>query len=144
MTSEETHKAVVAWYEALGRWDMDAVLNGLAEDLVFEMPLTPSTKIMPYMGTWKGRQGFIDASTIRNTQTQITGFKLRDVVAEGNNAVAWIYSKATCLATKVEFELEVIQWLGLNDKGQIQTVKVVFDPVPEINAFKGRDQFTEV
>jgi ketosteroid isomerase-like protein len=77
----------------------------------------------------------IEATRIRNETSQITGFALHDVVAQGNKAVALIYSKATCVATGKEFELDVVQWLELNDDGKIAKCTAYFDPVPEMNAF---------
>ena len=39
-------------------------------------------------------------------------------------------------ATGVYFELEIIQWIKVSDAGKITHVDAIFDPVPEMNAFK--------
>ena len=135
MDSDTTYNIVNGWYSALGRWDVDMVMNGLADDVVFVLAPKPYTKMIPYLGTWVGRDAFAEATRIRNETSQITGFALRDVVAQGNKAVALIYSKATCVATGKEFELDVVQWLELNDDGKIAKCTAYFDPVPEMNAF---------
>ena len=135
MDSDTTFNIVNGWYSALGRWDVDTVMNGLADDVVFVLAPKPYTKMIPYLGTWVGRDAFAEATRIRNETSQITGFALRDVVAQGNKAVALIYSKATCVATGKEFELDVVQWLELNDDGKIAKCTAYFDPVPEMNAF---------
>ncbi len=135
MDTETTARIVNRWYQAMGSWDTETVMNTLAEDVVFILAPKPYTKMIPYLGTWVGRDAFAEASKIRNDTSHITGFALRDVVAQGNKAVALIYSKATCVATGKEFELDVVQWLELNEDGKIQKCTAYFDPVPEMNAF---------
>jgi ketosteroid isomerase-like protein len=139
MDSDQTSQIVNAWYTAMGNRDNAKVLNTLAEDVVFILAPKPYTTMIPYLGTWVGRDGFAEASRIRNDTSTITGFALRGLVAEGNKAVALIYSKATCVATGKEFELDVVQWLELNEQGQITKCTAYFDPVPEMNAFTPDD-----
>lgn len=135
MNTEQTSRIVNDWYAAMGKFDWPNVMGALAEDVVFVLAPKPYTKMIPYLGTWVGRDAFAEASRIRNETSKITGFALRDVVAQGNKAVALIYSKATAVSTGKEFELDVVQWLELNDDGKIAKCTAYFDPVPEMNAF---------
>ncbi|MGH7966895.1 MAG: nuclear transport factor 2 family protein [Candidatus Binatia bacterium] len=142
MNSEQTAKIVNEWYSAMGQFDWDTVMSTLAEDVVFILAPKPYTKMIPYLGVWTGRDAFAEASRIRNETSTITGFALRDVVAQDNKAVALIYSKATCVATGKEFELDVIQWLELDDEGKITKCTAYFDPVPEMKAFTPEPSLT--
>jgi ketosteroid isomerase-like protein len=140
MDTEKAVQIITTWYTAMGNRDNDTVLSTLAEDVIFVLEPKPYTGMIPYLGTWRGRDGFAEASRIRNQTSTITGFALRDLVVQGNKAVALIYSKATCVATGKVFELDVVQWLELNDEGRIAKCTAYFDPVPEMNAFTaGRD-----
>jgi len=136
MESAKTHELVANWYSAMGRRDWDTVMNALAEDVVFDLRPKPYTKMIPYLGKWVGKAAFAQASQIRNKTSQISGLDLKGVVAEGNSAVALITSKATCIATGKYFELDIIQWIQVNEQGKIAKVDAYFDPVPEMNAFQ--------
>lgn len=135
MDTDTTYRALTDWYTAMGSGNTDGVMNGLDENVVFVLEPKPYTTMIPYLGTWIGRDGFAEASKIRNETSHITGFALRDLVAQGNKGVALIYSKATCVATGKEFELDVVQWLELTDDAKIVKCTAYFDPVPEMNAF---------
>jgi ketosteroid isomerase-like protein len=135
MDTDATYSVMTNWYTAMGSGDMDGVMNALAEDVLFILAPKPYTRVIPYLGTWVGKDGFAEAVKIRTDTTQITGYALRDLLAQGNRAVALIYSKATCVATGKEFELDVVHWLELNDDGKIAKCTAYFDPVPEMDAF---------
>jgi ketosteroid isomerase-like protein len=135
LESSVTHKIVTDWYNAMGKFDIDGIFAALDDDVVFIISDEKYRKTIPYLGTWKGKNSFAEASKIRNDASQITGFALRGVVAEGNTAAAWIYSKSTALNTGKECELEIVQWLELNDQGKITKCTAIFDPVPELDAF---------
>jgi ketosteroid isomerase-like protein len=133
--TDTTYNIINSWFAAVGSGDTEKILNGLAEDAVVILEPKPYTKMIPYLGTWTGRDGFGQAMKIRNDTSRVTGFALRDLVAQGSKAVALIYIKSTCVATGKEFELDVVQWLELNDNGKITKCTAYFDPVPEMNAF---------
>ena len=106
MDSDQTYKIVSDWYGAMGQFNWDYVVDGLDENVVFILDPKPYTKMIPYLGVWEGKAAFMEAANIRNTTSQITGFGLKDLVAQGNKAVALIYSAATCIATQKPFELD--------------------------------------
>jgi uncharacterized protein len=134
MNTEQTFAILTDWYTAMGGFDSATVLNTLAEDVVFILAPAYKEKV-PYLDTWVGRDAFAEASRIRDETTKITGFALRDLVAQGNKAVGLIYTKSTCIATGKEFVLYVVHWLEVNDEGKITKCTAYFDPIPEINAF---------
>lgn len=136
MESAKTHQIVADWYGAMGKFDWASVMGALSDDVVFILSPKPYTKMIPYLGKWVGKAAFMEASKIRNDTSQISGLDVKGIVAEGNTAVARIVSKSTCIATGVYFELDIIQWVQLNDQGKIIQVDAIFDPVPEMNAFK--------
>lgn len=135
MDSDKTHKIVADWYAAIGAGDFPAIMDPLADDVVLVLGPKPHTEIVPYLRTWVGKSGFADAVTTRDSYARVTGFDLRDLVAEGNRAVALSHTKTICLATGKEFELDVVQWMQLNDDAKIVNITAYFDPVPEIDAF---------
>ena len=136
MDSAKTHELVANWYTAMGKLDWNTVMNTLSDDVVFNLFPKSYTKMIPYLGKWVGKAAFAEASRIRNETSKISGLDLHGVVAEGNSAVALITSKATCIATGKYFELEIVQWIAVNDGGKIVKVDAYFDPVPEMDAFQ--------
>jgi ketosteroid isomerase-like protein len=139
MDSEKTAQIVSSWYSAMGSWDFDTLMNTLDNDVVFILADNkPYTKQVPYLGTWVGKEAFGKASQIRNETSQISGFEVLEVIAQGNKAAARVISKSTCIATGIYFELDITQWLELNDDGKITKVTAIFDPLPEIDAFAGK------
>jgi ketosteroid isomerase-like protein len=136
MESAKTHELIANWYGSMGKMDWDAVMDALSDDVVFTLAPKPYTKMIPYLGVWAGKAAFAEASRIRNETSNISGLDLHGVVAEGNTAVALITSKATCIATGKYFELDIVQWVEVNDQGKIVKVDAYFDPVPEMDAFQ--------
>lgn len=134
MDTEKTFEILKNWYTAMGEFDSATIMNTLAEDVVFILAPTYKEKI-PYLGTWMGKVAFAEAIRIRTETTKITGYAMRDLLAQGNKAAAILYSKAVCVATGKEFELYVVHWLEVNNEGKITKCTAYFDPIPEINAF---------
>lgn len=136
MDSKTTEKIVRDWYTNMAAFNFGPVIETLADDLVFNLQPQPYSKMIPYLGLWKGKAAFGEASQIRNETSRITKLVLNDVVAQENKAVALITSSATCLATDISFDLKIVQWIELGDDGKIHKVDAIFDPVPEMNAFQ--------
>src|SRR6476469_4678655 len=112
MDSEKTAQIVSGWYSAMGAWDVDTVMGTLDENVVFNLaPDKPYTHLVPYLGRWEGKKAFADATQIRNETSQISGFEVLSVIAQGNQAAARVISKSTCVATGKYFELDITQWL---------------------------------
>ncbi len=134
MDTEQTFEILKGWYTAMGEFDSTTIMDTLADDVVFILAPTYKEKV-PYLGTWTGKDAFTEAIRIRTETTKVTGYAMRDLLAQGNKAAAILYSKAVCIATGKEFELYVIHWLEVNDDGKITKCTAYFDPIPAINAF---------
>src|SRR5690242_8969875 len=115
MDSAKTHEIVANWFGAMGKFDWDTVMNTMSDDVVFTLAPKAWTKMIPYLGKWVGKQAFMQASQIRNETSDLSGLDVIGLVAEGNTAVARIISKATAKETKIYFELDIVQWITLND-----------------------------
>jgi len=136
MNTETTLQIVRQWYESIGRGDMEAVINGFLEDIVFDLPQNEYNKIIPYLGTHVGRQQVAEAFRLRAEENEILGYEVREIVAQGNTADAVVYTKARHTRTNVVYEIEDVHRLVLNEDGRIARWKVYFDPNVEVAAYK--------
>lgn len=136
MNSEKTFQIIKRWYDSLGRGDMDAVMGGLSEHVVFELPQDEHSKIIPYLGTHVGRSQVAEAFRIRAEENEILGYEIREVVAQGNVAFAVVYTRARYRPSGVVFEIEDAHRLVVDDNGQIMRWKVYFNPDPEVAAYE--------
>jgi hypothetical protein len=57
-TTDQTRQVVEAFYQAAIRRDRQSVLDSLADDVVFHEP-----SFLPYGGSYRGRDGFIDMAS---------------------------------------------------------------------------------
>ena len=136
LESGRTRAIVEQWYKSLGQGDNQAVMNGLADDVRFELPQDEHNKVIPYLGTHRGKAAVAEAFRVRGETTEVIEYEPRMVRAQGNVAFAVIYTKARCRTTGAVFEIEDAHRLELNDNGQIVFWKVYFDPNTEVAAFK--------
>jgi ankyrin repeat protein len=136
MDSEQTLQIIRQWYDSIGRGDMEAVMNGLAADIVFELPQNQYNKIIPYLGTHVGREQVAEAFRIRAESNEIQGYEVREIVAQGNIAYTVVYTKARHTGTNIVYEIEDAHRLVLNQEGRISHWKVYFDPNVEVAAYK--------
>jgi ketosteroid isomerase-like protein len=135
LDTETTYRIIKDWLDAMGAGDGEGLMKGLADDVVWIAAPKPYLKMIPYTGVWNGPAGFAEASRLRFSTTTISHFELRDLVAQGSKAVAWVNTVSTNIETGKDFELDVSIWLELNNDGKITKVTAIFDPVPEMNAF---------
>jgi ankyrin repeat protein len=136
MESQKTAAIVKAWYDSIGSGDFEAVMNGLAEDVRFELPLDEHNKVIPYLGTHCGRAAVAQAFRTRGETTEVLQYETRLVRAQDNDAFIIVYTKARCRETGAEFEIEDLHRQTLNEDGKIAFWKVYFDPNTEVAAFK--------
>ncbi|HLO87957.1 MAG TPA: ankyrin repeat domain-containing protein [Nostocaceae cyanobacterium] len=141
MNSETTARIISQWYESIGQGDMEAIMNGLAEDIVFELPQNQYNKIIPYLGTHIGREQVAEAFRIRGEENEVLEYGVREVVAQGNIAFAVVYTKARQTRTNVVYEIEDSHRLVINENGQITNWKVYFDPNVEVAAYQADIEF---
>lgn len=136
METDKTFKIIQEWYESIGRGDMEAVLNGLSDEIEFELPQNEHNKIIPYLGKKIGRQQVYEAFQIRAETTEVLDYEVRDLVVQESKACVVVYTKAICRRTQKVFEIEDVHRLTLGNDGKIISWKVYFDPNTEVEAFK--------
>ena len=54
MSTQQSLQVMKTWFDNLARGDMDAVVDQLADDIVFELPRYDHNRIIPYLGTMHG------------------------------------------------------------------------------------------
>lgn len=135
MTTERTLQIIQQWYDDIGRGDLDAVLNRLSEDIVFELPQDDRSRIVSYLGTHRGRAAVAEAFRLRGEENEVLGYELREIVAQDRRAFAVVYTRARYRPSGVEYEIEDTHRLELDDREQIISWKVFFDPNPEVEAY---------
>ena len=136
MNTEQTLQIIREWYDSLGRGDMSAVMNGLSEDIVFELPQNEYNKIIPYLGTHVGREQVAEAFRIRGETNEILEYEVREVIAQGNIAYIIVYTKANQTENQIVYEIEDAHRMVLDANGRISSWKVYFDPNVEVVAYK--------
>ncbi|NBD32847.1 MAG: hypothetical protein GVY17_07770 [Cyanobacteria bacterium] len=136
MNTQTTLQMIRQWYDSIGNGDMEAVMNGLSPNIIFELPQDNYNKIIPYLGTHQGREQVAEAFRIRGESNEILGYEVRESIAQDNIAFVVVYTKARHTRTNVTYEIEDAHRLAVDDNGQITHWKVYFDPNVEVAAYK--------
>ncbi len=92
MGAAENAKTVQALYEAFLADDMDSIF-AFSEGLVWE-----NFEANPFRGSHEGREGFTEMLEIID-QTDMTGFEVEQILADGNTVVAILNIDYTVKAT---------------------------------------------
>lgn len=135
MGTERTRRVVHRYFTDLERGDLTSALAVLSDDIGFELPADRWNAVIPYLGRHRGVGEVTDAFAVRGATTTVLDYALRALYADGDTAVATIYTKAAHTRTGQSFEIEDSHVLTVNDAGRIDTWKVYFDPNAEIAAF---------
>lgn len=135
MPTERTREVVGQYFERLADGAVEKALELLSPDIEFELPEDRWNRVIPYLGRHRGVAEVTEAFRIRAETTEVLDYALRDLVAEGDTAIAVIYTKAAHTRTRRVFEIEDAHRLVVDDAGKISEWKVYFDPNAEIAAF---------
>jgi ankyrin repeat protein/ketosteroid isomerase-like protein len=135
MTTEQTRSTVAGFFTNLEHGDLPAAMAAFAPDAVLELPRDEWNAVIPYLGVHHGTAEIERAFAIRAETTQVLDYGMRGLVADGDKAVAVIYTRAAHTGTGREFEIEDAHHLVVDDAGRIVSWKVYFDPNGEIAAF---------
>jgi ketosteroid isomerase-like protein len=135
ISSEKAKEVVGNWYAAMGRGDWDNMMGVLDENFTLSLIDKPWGKAVPYLGTWKGREGVAKFNQFRMDNAEVHGFEIKDLIAEGGTVASKLWTKLLSKKTNTEFELNLVHWIKVSDEGKILSCETIFDPVPEINAF---------
>ncbi len=136
METEQTTKILKQWFDSWARDDLDAVIEGLAEDITFYVPRNEYNQIIPYLGQRVGRQAVVEAFMVRSQTVELLDYELREFIVEGNKACILSHTRERCKQTQQIFEVEDAQFIQLNDEGKIVYWSFYFDPNSEVAAFK--------
>ena len=133
--SAKSKEVVLNWYQAMGRGDWDNMMGVLDENFTLSLIDKPYAKSVPYLGTWKGREGVAKFNQFRMDNAEVHGFEIKDIISEGNTVTSKLWTKLLSKPTGKEFELNLVHWIKVGDNGKIQSCETIFDPIPEIAAF---------
>jgi len=136
MSTDRTREVVRKYFTDLENGDLDAALSALSPDIEFELPQDQYNKVIPYLGKHHGVDEVRAAFMVRGETTEVLDYKLLDVRADGDTAIASIYTRAAQTRTRQEFEITDSHHLVVDDSGHITKWTVFFDPNGEIAAFR--------
>lgn len=133
--TERTREVVAKYFGDLERGDLDAAMAALSDDIDFELPQDRYNEVIPYLGRHRGVPEVVAAFGVRGETTEVLDYALRALYADGDTAVATIYTRAAHTRTGQQFEIEDSHVLTVGADGKITGWKVYFDPNGEIAAF---------
>jgi ankyrin repeat protein len=107
----------------------------LSPDVDFALPKNEWNAVIPYLGLHHGRDEVEKAFGVRAETTRTLDYAMRDMWADGDTAVAVVYTKAAAAHNGREYVVEDSHVLRVGDDGLIASWKVFFDPNEEIAAF---------
>ena len=136
MDTEKASQILKQWCEHWVKDDVDAVIDGLSETVVFYAPQNDHNKVIPYLGKKIGRSAVVEAFEIRAQTTELLNYDLREFIVQNNKACIISQTREICKQTQKVFELEDVQFIVLDEDGKIASWSFYFDPNPEIAAFK--------
>lgn len=135
METQHTRDVVAGYFADLERGDLPSAMAALSPKIEFELPRDEWNAVIPYLGRHVGVAEVERAFATRAETTEVLDYQLRGLWADGDTAVARIYTKAVQTRTRREFEIEDAHVLTVVD-GRIASWTVYFDPNAEIAAFQ--------
>ncbi len=135
MNESKNLQLVKQWYDAIARGDLQAIVNGLAEDIISIVPT--SKDIIPWSGTWQGRDQLFEVFRLRSEAIEVETYETRDFVVQDNKVVAFLHERAICNRTGIPFEIDFIHYIHLRDD-KIAKMELFFDPTSLYAAFLGQ------
>ncbi|MBI1240539.1 ankyrin repeat domain-containing protein [Umezakia ovalisporum] len=137
MDTEKARRIFKEWLEAWVKDDIEAVIDGLSETVVFYAPQNEYNKAIPYLGKKIGRQAVVEAFKVRAETTELLKYDLLEFIVDGNKACIISHTQELCKLTQQVFEIEDAQLIVLDEDGKISYWSFYFDPNTEVAAFKG-------
>jgi uncharacterized protein len=136
--TEETTRAIAnKWFGALSAGDIETAISCLDRNVEWiNYRVEPEyNDLMPWIGTYKGVDAVVDTFKIFGSLVQVRKEELVRLVVDGEEAMGVIHEISLVSDTKLEFEIEFIQWLTIRDR-KIVRWKSYTDPSPIIRALK--------
>jgi ankyrin repeat protein/ketosteroid isomerase-like protein len=135
MSTEQTRQVVEKYFSSLENGDLDSALALLSPDIEFDLPRDEWNRVIPYLGVHHGVDEVRQAFAVRAETTEVLDYAMRGLRADGDTAIATIYTRAAHTRTRQEFEILDAHEMVVDDTGRIVRWKVYFDPNGEIAAF---------
>lgn len=135
---EMTRTVVNRWFDALRRGDGAAALACLDDNVVWinSPPDKGLSDIVTWLGEYHGRRAVEETFVIWGQLSQVKQMEVRNIVYDGDEALAIVHEVATIRATGLDYDIEFIQRIRVaNDR--IVFWKSYWDTSKGIVAFRG-------
>jgi ketosteroid isomerase-like protein len=141
--TDQTTNVARRWFDALTRGDIDAAIDCLADDVEWiNYRIVPGVNdIMPWIGTYHSPKAVFNSFKRFVNLVDVQQEELVRLVVQGDEAAGVVHERSRVKATRLEFEIEFVQWLTIRD-GKIARWKSYTDPSPILVAMRG-DQAKE-
>jgi ketosteroid isomerase-like protein len=129
-----------AIYEAFGRGDIPAILEHVAEDVVWEaweVDNAAQEAGVPWMLPRKGHAGVMDFFQAIGDGLEFHSFEPRNLLEGGDQVAATITFEATAKATGERFRDEEIHLWTFDEAGKVSSLRHYMDTAKSIKAAKG-------
>ncbi|HEX2178936.1 MAG TPA: nuclear transport factor 2 family protein [Actinomycetota bacterium] len=109
MTADENRRKVREVYEAFGRGEIAAVMDGLSDDIVWTCYAAT-----PFKGVYRGKQG-VQEFFAKQALIDLDRFEVTNILAEGDTVVVLIDNRYTVKATGKSAEGPIVQVLKMTE-----------------------------
>ena len=132
--SEQTNADVVRQaYEAFGRGDIPAMLNGLTDDVEWTLQ---GPSVIPWAGTHRGHEGVSEFFSLIGATLEFEQFEIREFVSQGDTVVVLGYERSLVKPTGRTFEQEWAHVYTMRD-GKCTKGLFIEDTAAQVVAFGG-------
>jgi ketosteroid isomerase-like protein len=131
MSDQANVGVVQQGYEALGRGDIPALLDLMADDVEWTLQGPP---VIPWAGTRRGREGVAEFFSLLGETLEFEQFEPREFVAQGDTVVVLGYERSLVKPTGRTFEQEWAHVYTLRD-GKIAKGRFIEDTAAQVVAF---------
>ena len=131
MSDQANVGVVQQGYEALGRGDIPALLDLMADDVEWTLQGPP---VIPWAGTRRGREGVAEFFSLLGENLEFERFEPREFVAQGDTVVVLGYERSLVKPTGRTFEQEWAHVYTLRD-GKIAKGRFIEDTAAQVVAF---------
>ncbi len=131
MSDQANVGVVQQGYEALGRGDIPALLDLMADDVEWTLQ---GPSVIPWAGTRRGREGVAEFFSLLGETLEFEQFEPREFVAQGDTVVVLGYERSLVKPTGRTFEQEWAHVYTLKD-GKIAKARFIEDTAAQVVAF---------
>ena len=133
MSDSSQAQIVQALYEAFGAGDVPAILDLLADDVIFDLPRLEGVPLQP---RYVGKDGFMQFLTDRGPSIQYDQFVPQEFIEHGNVVVVLGETQGIVLTTGKRFRHQWAQVYRLRE-GKIIGIQEFVDTTEISTAFRG-------